>query len=72
MPSSRTITVVVFIGVLFLYLFDNGCATGFPLLTQAPPVVTKALLLPGDHRAWPDKCQGIGPARPEPRQPHPA
>ena len=52
-------------------LLGHGGATGRSLLTQAPPVVTKALLLPGDHCAGLDECQGIAPARPEPRQPRP-
>src|SRR5262245_27073012 len=52
-------------------LWGNGRTTGGSLLTQAPPMVTKALLLPGDDRAGLDERQDIGPARPEPRQPHP-
>jgi hypothetical protein len=52
-------------------LLGHGGASGGSLLTQAPPIVTKALLLPGDHRAGLDKGQGIAPARPEPSQPRP-
>jgi hypothetical protein len=49
----------------------NSGATGFSLVTHAPPVVTKALLLPGDHGTGPDERQGIEPTRPEPSQPRP-
>ena len=51
--------------------FGHSGATGFCLLTQAPPVVSKALLLPGDDRPGLDERQDRLPARPEPREPRP-
>jgi hypothetical protein len=39
--------------------------------TKPSPVVTKALLLPGDHRAGLDEYHGFGPAPPKPGQPPP-
>jgi hypothetical protein len=52
----------------FADLLGNRRATGGSLPTQAPPIVTKALLLPGDHCAGLDECQDIEPAWPEPRR----
>jgi hypothetical protein len=41
------------------------------MLAQAPPMVTKSLLLPGDHGAGLHKRQGMLPAGPQTRQPDP-
>ena len=41
------------------------------LLTQVPPVVPKALLLPGDDRPGLDERQDLLPARPQSREPRP-
>jgi hypothetical protein len=53
------------------HLLSQRRATWSSLLTQAPPVVPKALLLPGDHRTGLDEYQGLAPTRPEPSQPRP-
>ena len=34
----------------------NGRAASFSRITQTPPVVTKALLLPGNHRSTNLSC----------------
>ena len=38
---------------------------------ESPPVIAKALALPGDHGAGLDERQGALPARPQARQPRP-
>ena len=55
----------------FADLLGNDRETGGSMLTHAPPVVSKALLLPGDDRPGLDERQDRLPARPEPREPRP-
>jgi hypothetical protein len=52
------------------FLGKDGATGGSPL-AHAPPVVTEAPPLPGDHRAGLDECQDIRPARPELGRPCP-
>src|SRR5262245_2002021 len=49
-------------------LLGNGGAARRALLTQVPPVVPNALLLPGEDRAGLDEYQGMAPAWPKPGQ----
>lgn len=50
--------------------FRDSGTTRLGALTQALPVVSEALVLPGDDGSGLDKLQGVLPARPQPEEPY--